>query len=139
MGVTGTLLLVGYWIVKGWVDDYRMKERVKAMKAYAAKMKLEPREWKREELKPYDGKDPQKPVLIGVDGEVWNVWRGRDFYGDGAAYNAFAGRDATRLLAKYIIDEAEDDGEPLSAMDLDTLNGWKELFRGKYDNVGTLV
>jgi len=121
------------------IEEYQMRKRSKAMKEYAAKMKIEPREWKREELREFDGKDAEKPVLVGVDGDVWNVWRGRDFYGEGAAYNAFAGRDATRLLVKYIIEDAEDDGEPLSAMDSETLNGWKDLFRSKYDNVGPLL
>merc|ERR550525_410661 len=101
-------------------------------------MKLEPRVWHLEELKEFDGKDENKPILIGVDGEVYNVWRGRDFYGSQGAYNAFAGGDATRLLAKYIVDKAEDDGQPLNSMEIDQLNSWKELFRYKYDNVGTL-
>ena len=47
-------------------------------------------------------------------GEVFNVWRGWDFYGHGAPYNSFAGRDATRFLAKQIISQEEDDGQPLT-------------------------
>jgi len=102
-------------------------------------MRLEPREWRPEELGAFDGSDPGRPILIAVDGEVFNVWRGRDFYGQEGAYNAFAGRDATRLLAKYIVNDDEDDGQPLNSMDIETLNGWKDLFRSKYDCAGSLA
>ena len=47
-------------------------------------------------------------------GEVFNVWRGWGFYGSGGPYNGFAGKDATRLLAKQIVSFEEDDGQPLT-------------------------
>ena len=54
------------------------------------------------------------PVSECDSGEVFNVWRGWNFYGHGAPYNSFAGRDATRFLAKQIVSEEEDDGQPLT-------------------------
>eukprot|EP00438_Fugacium_kawagutii_P024458 Skav202131 [mRNA] locus=scaffold1980:297987:310124:- [translate_table: standard] len=52
-------------------------------------------------------------------GEVFNVWRGRDFYGAqaGGPYGVFAGKDATRYFAKQIVSLEEDDGQPLTAED----------------------
>ena len=67
--------------------------------------------------------------MIGVDGDVFNVRRGLGINSPGGRLRALAGRDATRLLAKSAADEADDDGQPLSALELVTLNGWKVCFR----------
>lgn len=72
---------------------------------------IEPRkEWTEEELKQYNGDDETGPLLLAVKGDVFNVWKGRNFYGNGAEYNIMAGRDATRFLAKNRLEE-ETDGE----------------------------
>merc|ERR1711879_779311 len=126
-----------WWIISDFLEDRRARRRLKERQELAARMHLEPREWKLEELKEFDGSDENKPILIGVDGEVFNVWRGRHFYGAEGPYNEFAGRDATRLLAKHIVDEKEDDGKALLSSELDELEGWKDLFRYKYQHVGT--
>ncbi|MBT8453439.1 MAG: cytochrome b5 domain-containing protein, partial [Deltaproteobacteria bacterium] len=60
----------------------------------------EERDYGRSELAAYDGSDPGKPLLIGIRGQVYDVTRGRDFYGPGGPYAMFAGKDCTRALAK---------------------------------------
>jgi hypothetical protein len=94
--------------------------------AYEAKMKLEhrPQGWTLEEIAPFDGEDPEKPVVFACKGVCYNVWRGRDeFYGKGACYQVFSGTNATRLLAKGILEpETEEERkEPLSWFEKDTL------------------
>uniref|UniRef100_A0A7S2TAL9 Cytochrome b5 heme-binding domain-containing protein n=1 Tax=Prorocentrum micans TaxID=2945 RepID=A0A7S2TAL9_PROMC len=139
-GAATTAAIVAiWWLVSDLLEERRQSRRRKEWLEYVAKMRLEPREWREKDLREYNGEDPQRPLLIGVDGEVFNVWAGRNFYGADAPYGSFAGRDATRLLAKYIVDDADDDGEPLTAEELDTLESWKELFRYKYEHVGTLL
>eukprot|EP00913_Durusdinium_trenchii_P032514 g30440.t1 len=73
--------------------DYLAAKRVAQRRALEEKMHLPKREWRVEEL---------ELILIGVDGEVFNVWRGRDFYGAEGPYGVFAGKDATRYFAKQI-------------------------------------
>mmetsp|Transcript_68138 Transcript_68138/g.186755 ORF Transcript_68138/g.186755 Transcript_68138/m.186755 type:complete len:124 (+) Transcript_68138:243-614(+) len=44
----------------------------------------------------YDGSDPKQPLLLALKGCVLDVSSGRDYYGPGASYNIFAGKDARR-------------------------------------------
>ncbi|KAG8955580.1 hypothetical protein FRC04_007571 [Tulasnella sp. 424] len=49
-------------------------------------------------LAKYDGTDPEKPVLLAIDGIVYDVSEGRRTYGPGGSYHQFAGRDAARAF-----------------------------------------
>jgi hypothetical protein len=69
---------------------------------------IEPREtWTEAELLQFDGTtdDVTGPLLFAASGTVFNVWKGRHLYGPGCEYHIFAGRDATRLLAKSKLEE----------------------------------
>ncbi|KAI7310506.1 hypothetical protein KC340_g10468, partial [Hortaea werneckii] len=48
------------------------------------------------ELSLYDGTDPDKPVLLALNGTIYDVTAGRRVYGPGGSYHVFAGRDAAR-------------------------------------------
>lgn len=101
----------------------------------------EERDYARSELAAYDGSDPGKPLLIGIRGHVYDVTRGRDFYGPGGPYGMFAGKDCTRALAKVSFD-ADLFTADLSGLDrdeLDKLEEWIEMFEGKYRRVGRLL
>ncbi|KAH8168474.1 cytochrome b5-like heme/Steroid binding domain-containing protein [Sarocladium implicatum] len=97
-------------------------------------------------LLPFTGVDG--PVYFAVRGRVFDVTRGRNFYGPGGPYANFAGRDASRGLACGSFDEdmlTEDlDGEldtlkDLGEPEMEALRGWEERFEEKYDIVGKLV
>lgn len=52
-----------------------------------------------ESIKQFDGSDPNKPIYIGYDGNVYDVSPGRDaFYGPNKAYNYLTGKDSTTEL-----------------------------------------
>ncbi|KAL2214463.1 cytochrome b5 [Sarocladium strictum] len=98
-------------------------------------------------LLPYTGEDG-KPVFFAVRGRVFDVSRGRNFYGPGGPYSNFAGRDATRGLACGSFDEdmlTKDLDGPLDTLsdlgeaEMESLKGWEERFEEKYDIVGRLV
>ena len=100
-------------------------------------------------LLPYNGTSaPDAPVYFAVRGRVFDVSRGRNFYGPGGPYANFAGRDASRGLACGSFDEdmlTEDLDGPLDTLadlgpdEMEALRGWEERFLEKYDVVGRLV
>ncbi|XP_072960776.1 membrane steroid-binding protein 2-like [Typha angustifolia] len=94
-----------------------------------------------EELIAYDGSDPKKPLLMAIKGQVYDVSRGRMFYGPGGPYALFAGRDASRALALMSFDRSDLTGnlEGLSSDELDVLQDWEEKFKEKYVKVGQLI
>jgi predicted heme/steroid binding protein len=56
------------------------------------------------ELARYDGTDPNLPVYLAIDGEIFDVSTGRKFYGPGGSYHFFAGHDATRAFVTSCFD-----------------------------------
>ena len=40
-----------------------------------------------EELAEYDGTDPNKPILMALMGNIYDVTSGKEFYGPGAPYH----------------------------------------------------
>jgi membrane-associated progesterone receptor component len=101
----------------------------------------EERDYNLGELSEFDGSDPAKPLLIAVRGHVYDVSRGRDFYGPGGPYAMFAGKDCTRALAKVSFDPQDlcGDLQGLDREELDKLDEWIELFEGKYRRLGRLL
>ncbi|CAG9562962.1 unnamed protein product [Danaus chrysippus] len=85
------------------------------------------------ELRKYDGSDPEGRVLIAVNNIIFDVTRGKRFYGPGGPYAAFAGRDATRGLATQQVAGSEveyDDVSDLSPDELAAAKEWEEQFKG---------
>jgi len=100
------------------------------------------RDFKLEELRAFDGSDPTSSILMAVKGKVYDVTNGAGFYGPGGAYHAFAGRDASRALAKGSTESEEADNTNLGDLtqeEKDTLNEWESHYQMKYEVVGNLV
>ena len=96
-----------------------------------------PRNFTAEQLRYFDGaKDEKsgedKPVYLSVNGQVFDVSEGRDFYGPEGPYENFAGRECGVALAKMSFDtEYLDDLEGcanLSASEITELEGWIDKF-----------
>ncbi|KAJ7566481.1 hypothetical protein O6H91_02G105100 [Diphasiastrum complanatum] len=94
-----------------------------------------------EELKAYDGTDPNKPLLMAIKGQIYDVSLSRGFYGPGGPYALFAGKDASRALAKMSFEEQDLNGniEGLGAFELEALSDWEFKFMSKYVKVGQIV
>ena len=48
------------------------------------------------DLRKYAGQDPTLPLLLAINGSIYDVSAGRRHYGPGGSYHAFAGADASR-------------------------------------------
>ena len=85
------------------------------------------------QLREFDGgKDNDKPIYVSLRGEVFDVSGAREFYGKGSGYHCFAGREASRALAKLSFDEdviANKRLDDLNAMELNSLDTWIDKFK----------
>ncbi|KAK9100106.1 hypothetical protein Scep_023536 [Stephania cephalantha] len=94
-----------------------------------------------DQLKQFDGTNPDKPIYVAIKGRVFDVSSGKTFYGPGGSYCSFAGRDASRALAKMSKNEedicASIDG--LTDKELGVLADWETKFEAKYPVVGRVV
>lgn len=134
-------MVVVYKVVCGMfvaVEDYTA---VKKANAYALREPVQLGDVTEEELRAYDGSDPEKPLLMAIKGQIYDVSRSRMFYGPGGPYALFAGRDASRALALMSFDRQDLTGniEGLSASELEVLQDWEYKFMEKYVKVGQLV
>ncbi|KAJ8448699.1 hypothetical protein Cgig2_010586 [Carnegiea gigantea] len=137
------LSLAFYYVVSGLFGSSSSHQNLRSMEE-----KMEPLpppvqvgEISEEELKQYDGSDPTKPLLMAIKGQIYDVSQGRMFYGPGGPYALFAGKDASRALAKMSFEEKDLTGDisGLGPFELDALQDWEFKFMSKYTKVGTVM
>lgn len=106
---------------------------------------LEYRDYILSDLRKFDGiQDPR--ILIALDMRVFDVTSAKHLYGPGGSYACFAGRDASRAMAKgELMSLSQDELQEydylldLPPKERDTLNEWVDFFGRKYETVGTLL
>lgn len=57
------------------------------------------------ELSLYNGTSPSLPILLAIDGTIFDVSASPHTYGPGGSYHAFAGRDASRAFVTGCFEE----------------------------------
>lgn len=104
------------------------------------KLKYKPvRLFTEEELKRYDGSEEGQPIYMAVKGVVFDVSRGKEFYGKDAPYSALVGKDSTRAVAKMSLDPADltSDTTGLTEEQLESLDDiFEGTYKAKYPIVG---
>eukprot|EP00980_Cylindrotheca_fusiformis_P008730 scaffold1868_cov193-Cylindrotheca_fusiformis.AAC.15 len=97
-----------------------------------------PRNFTQKQLAQFDGKDDEKtgepkPVYLSVGGIVFDVSDGKNFYGPGGPYEAFAGHECGVALAKMSFDTEHLDDlagcDKLNFGEKTELEGWIEKFQ----------
>ncbi|TKY46362.1 Membrane steroid-binding protein 2 [Spatholobus suberectus] len=93
------------------------------------------------ELRSYEGSDPNKPLLMAIKGQIYDVSSGRNFYGPGGPYAMFTGKECSRALALLSFKPEDINGnlEGLGESELTILEDWEFKFIEKYPKVGRLV
>jgi len=135
LALVGVIAILVYKIVK---SRARTEEPVQEVK----KLPKLRRDFAIEDLTKYDGKGPDGRILVAVNGSVYDCTRGAKFYGPGGPYEAFGGRDASRALARFVVDDATDKYDDLSDLnttEMNSINEWEEQFKERYDYVGKLL
>ncbi|KAG7085698.1 hypothetical protein E1B28_003243 [Marasmius oreades] len=97
-------------------------------------------------LEPFNGVDSQR-ILLAINGIVFDVSAGRNFYGPNGMYGNFAGRDASRGMAKQSfdpemltpVDQPLDKLTDLAPDEIENMKGWIDHFSNKYLICGKLV
>ncbi|KAK2826691.1 hypothetical protein Q5P01_020905 [Channa striata] len=84
-----------------------------------------------EELKRYDGSEEGRPIYMAVKGVVFDVSKGKEFYGKEAPYNALVGKDSTRAVAKMSLDPADLTSDT-TGLTKDQLKSLDNIFEGTY-------
>ena len=136
--VPAVLTMLTIWLVgrfwqwrKERAAHRRLMAHFEALEALS--FALPKRAYSESELREYNGEEEGQPILLAADGRVFNVSRGYEFYGREGCYHALAGRDASRLLAKGILEaETEEQAaQPLQRYELATLSQWAEHYQTK--------
>ena len=95
-----------------------------------------------EELKMANGKDSDK-IWLSMAGKVYDVSKGKDYYGPGGSYHIFAGHDALAPFVTGIFteEEAAKTWRDIPSKNLAELNHWLGFYEkeeAKYPFVGVL-
>ncbi|KAD6453669.1 hypothetical protein E3N88_08375 [Mikania micrantha] len=87
-----------------------------------------------DQLNQYDGTNPSNPIYIAVKGRIFDVSTAKSFYGPGGSYAMFAGKDATRALAKMSKNDEDVVGslDGLTEKEIGVLDDWEKKFEAKY-------
>ena len=79
--------IVAFFFLKRRDEEAARKEREKALAAAAKdEEKVIEKPYSLNELREYDGTDDNKPLLLAVNYKVFDVTKGKDFYGKGDKY-----------------------------------------------------
>eukprot|EP00055_Hartaetosiga_balthica_P014916 m.85039 g.85039 ORF g.85039 m.85039 type:complete len:145 (-) comp8727_c0_seq1:1644-2078(-) len=96
----------------------------------------------KEELAKYDGRDPELPILLSIKKNVFDVSGGAKFYGKGGSYNMLAGKEVTRAVALWSLNE-EDFTDDVSDLSKEQLENFEEtynsVYKAKYPIVGHFI
>ncbi|XP_073155624.1 membrane steroid-binding protein 2-like isoform X1 [Henckelia pumila] len=150
------LMFVTYKVVSGMFVAANDYTAVKRENEFVLREPVQMGDVTEVELRAYDGSDPNKPLLMAIKGQIYDVSRSRRllevephsnglmlkmFYGPSGPYALFAGRDASRALALMSFDPKDLTGniEELTTSELEALLEWEYKFMEKYVKVGQIV
>jgi len=133
MGLYVFLGTIAILVLKSWYDGRKLNRLLDELQKVGG-ITLD-------ELERYSGRDPFLPLLLSVRGTIFDVSKGKDFYGPGGGYEVFAGKEVARALAIMSLkaEDCTDNLEGVTEKQMGTLKEWEDKFRVKYPVVGEVV
>jgi len=126
-------------------SDEELIERLKATQAkMMAKEEVDIKQgvkvFTKEELAKYDGSPGSPGLYLALTGQVFDVSKGKEYYGPGGGYGFFSGRDASRAFVTGDFEEKGliDTVDGLSKDDYMGLEEWSSFYNKDYKKVGVL-
>jgi len=154
-GIKGSImyLVILICVIFGhyWINTYLNKRKENAVMINEEGNEPDPpRNFSLAQLRYFNGEkdekyDDIKPVYISLNGIVFNVTKGKDFYGPGGPYDIFSGRECGAALAKMSFSNEHLDDisacSNLNAGEKEILEEWIQKFTYYkcYPIVGRLV
>ncbi|SAL99239.1 hypothetical protein [Absidia glauca] len=135
--VVAFFFLGSYLLTESWTWGYRGKWT--NLHTYLPAKQLV---FTEKELLQYDGSNPNLPIYLAVDGDVFDVTKGRGWYGFGGSYGHFSGKDAARAYVTGCFeDHLTHDLRGLSAAQLKGVAHWKSFYANHhtYYKIGTVI
>lgn len=134
------LIVLTMYLGHSWMNSTSAKEGSKVEEKEQEEEEEEepPRNFTEKQLANFDGKEDEKTgdtkaVYLSISGIVFDVSSGRNFYGPGGPYEAFAGHECGVALAKMSFDSAHLDDmagcDKLNHGEKMELENWIEKFK----------
>ena len=152
--VSSSLYLGGVSTVFRFIDNYSPfnefletdEELIEKLKKTNEVVKDDEPQSKRErvltksELSKYDGSEGSPGLYLAMMGVVYDVSKGKEYYGPGGGYSFFAGKDASRAFVSGQFDEEGlvEDVSGLTSGDYLGLEEWGSFYEKDYVRVGLL-
>lgn len=130
--ITGLTIVLGLWFA--YLIMHQLFSSPPKKVESEEEKKEEPivlRDFTIDQLKEYTGANG-KPIYVGLCGDVFDVSAASNYYGPSGWYNCFAGRNASRAMAKYCFDEVELNNpktDDLGPFERSMLQDWYNKFK----------
>lgn len=126
-----TVLIVFCLAGKFFTDSYTWNYQVNLAQFWPSNQTL----YTEKSLANFDGTvRPDAPILLGIDGDVYDVSANRRVYGPGGSYHVFAGKDAARaFVTGCFTHHLTHDIRGLTEKQLKSLDHWKNFFKNHKD------
>jgi hypothetical protein len=93
--------------------------------------------WTAAELAKHNGSDAALPLMLVVMGQVFDVTRGKEHYGEGSGYHIFVGQDASRAFVSGEFEENKPGGHDATGMKESEMMGvddWRRFYHNEEYN-----
>jgi membrane-associated progesterone receptor component len=129
--LAGISVLLGVYLANNLLSNLFAEEPVANSTIAKKEEPIVLRDYTVEQLRENDGTNG-KPIYIALCGEVFDVSSAAEFYGVGSGYHCFAGREASRAMARLSFEEedlANPSVEDLGPFDRSILDDWIQKFK----------